>query len=365
MVVDDEVRDRLLLKEILEGEGYSVAECSDGLEAIDQVQKVKPDAILLDVMLPGLDGVQVCQHLNQDPTTKAIPVLLVTSHKSREARLGGISAGARDFISKPVDIPDLKVRVRNAIQIKRLFDESEGRYRKILELEELRDGLLNMVIHDLRSPLTLIQGNLGLLELMLGTNLDSEGQETLMACSRAATKMRQMVNSLLDLNRLESGALSPDCRRVDVSETVLAARATLGQAASRRVRIDGSEGKGEAFAVCDPDLIERVIVNLLWNALERAEGGETVGVRVFNTGSVVRVEVEDRGRKIPPSLRETLFERHVQAVGERTSMDGSGGLALAFSKVVVEAQRGRISVEDGPNGGTVFWFEVPSDPFSG
>jgi K+-sensing histidine kinase KdpD len=365
MVVDDQDRDRTLLKEVLEGEGYWVVECSDGLEVIDQVHEVKPDVILLDVMLPGLDGVQVCQHLNQDPRTRAIPVLLVTSHGTREARLGGISAGARDFISKPVDLPDLKVRVRNAVQIKKLFDESEDRYKKILELEKVRDNLLNMVIHDLRSPLTLIQGNLGLLQLILGDNLGSEGDEALSACAKAATKMKQMVNSLADLNKLESGNLTPDCRRVDVAEAVMAARATLGQTVSRRVRLEESNGDGRAFAVCDRDLIERVIVNLLLNALERGPGDEVVGVRIRNTESVVRVEVEDRGRKIPQELRARVFEKYAQADGGLSSKTGPGGLGLTFSKLVLDAHRGRIGVEDGLRGGSVFWFELPSDPFSG
>jgi K+-sensing histidine kinase KdpD len=364
MVVDDEARDRTLLKEVLEGDGYSVVECSDGLEAIEQVQELEPDVILLDLMLPGLDGVQVCQHLSQDPKTKAIPVLLVTSHHSREARLGGISAGARDFISKPVDIPDLKVRVRNAVQIKKLFNESEDRYKKILELEKLRDGLLHMVIHDLRSPLTLIQGNLGLLELVLGDNLGSEGEDALSACTRAATKMKHMVNSLLDLSKLESGALSPDCRRIDVKESVMAARATLGRALSRRVRLEAPQENGEAYAVGDPDLIERVLVNLLWNGLDRSEKDESVGVRIRGSESVVRVEVEDQGRRIPSALRETAFRKYPQADGEPSAPDGPGGLGLAFAKLVLDAHRGRIGVEDGPERGSVFWFELPSDPFS-
>src|ERR1051326_9011526 len=122
-VVDDEEANRILLREALEARGCQVNEASNGREALAQIAKQLPDTILLDVMMPGLDGFQVCRQLKDDPMSAHVPVLMVTALAEREERLAGIGAGANDFLTKPVDIQDLILRVGNALQTKSLFDQ--------------------------------------------------------------------------------------------------------------------------------------------------------------------------------------------------------------------------------------------------
>ena len=134
LVVDDEEVNRALLRDPLEARGYQVSEAENGLQALHLVVQEPPDVILLDVMMPGMDGFQLCRRLKQEPRTASIPVLMVTALTDRKERLLGIEAGANDFLNKPVDLQDLTLRVANAVYTKHLFDELQAEREKSEQL---------------------------------------------------------------------------------------------------------------------------------------------------------------------------------------------------------------------------------------
>lgn len=136
LVVDDEERNRQLLNELLEVRGFRVTEAEDGQRALEQAAHCVPDVILLDLMMPGLDGFEVCRRLKSDPKTAHVPVLVITAASERKTRLMGIEAGANDFLTKPIDGADVILRVRNAVHVKRLFDRLEESHRTNLDLVE-------------------------------------------------------------------------------------------------------------------------------------------------------------------------------------------------------------------------------------
>ncbi len=361
LVVDDDARDRTYLRDALERDGYLVVEASDGREALEKARKEPFDAILLNVMMPAMDGIQVCRELVGDPRTAAIPVILVTSQRRREVRLEGIAAGARDFLLKPVDLADLRVRVRNAGQMKRMYDESEERFRKISALESLRDSLVHMMVHDLRTPLTSVVANLQLLDMTLGEEMDRETREILDGCLSGAGAIRRMVDSMLDVSKLESGTMDLNLQPTLLSQAAEAARASLGPQASRVVLAAPPSPEADRVR-CDPDIVQRVIVNLLTNALDYSPAEDAVLVRIAQVDGGVRVSVEDRGAGVPEEYRDRIFEKFGQASGTRRIRKGSVGLGLAFAKLAVEAHGGRIDVQDNPEGGSIFWFSLPLTP---
>ncbi len=132
LVVDDERLNRTLLRSLLQAAGYQVAEAEDGEQALQQVGAAPPDVILLDVMMPGLDGYTVCRRIKEDQATAHLPILIVTALNDREARLEGIGAGANDFLTKPIDRQEVLLRVQNAVYAKHLFDENLS-YQRDLE----------------------------------------------------------------------------------------------------------------------------------------------------------------------------------------------------------------------------------------
>lgn len=146
LVVDDEERNRRLLKDVLESQGYRVSLAENGKMAIEEASKNPPDVILLDVMMPLMDGFEACSILKSDPLTESIPVLIITALTEREDRLKGIGAGAMDFITKPIDIEEVLLRVRNAAYSKQLYDNLELKNQLLeAEKEKTEKLLLNIL----------------------------------------------------------------------------------------------------------------------------------------------------------------------------------------------------------------------------
>ena len=154
LVVEDEEMNRELLRDLLEGQGHQVTEAENGEQGLQKVKENPPDVILLDVMMPGMDGFEVCRRLKADPETAPIPVLLVTALTERSDRLTGIEAGANDVISKPVDIEDVILRVRNAVYTMRLFREVQENYKRVRKLEMEKGELLEKTLHGAVKVLT-------------------------------------------------------------------------------------------------------------------------------------------------------------------------------------------------------------------
>lgn len=148
LVVDDDELTRSVLIRVLRIEGHDVSAAVDGTEALEKVAAESPDLILLDVVMPGIDGIEVCRRLKADAATEPIPVLILSGMTDRDSRLRGITAGANDYLTKPIDREDLVLRVRNAIRMKALHDQLLARNRELLAMQELRDDITQMLIAD-------------------------------------------------------------------------------------------------------------------------------------------------------------------------------------------------------------------------
>ena len=148
LVADDDEKNRRLFRSILEAEGHCVLEAADGVEALEKALTENPDVILLDVQMPKLDGFEVCRRVRQNAQTAHIPILLVTALDGRADRLTGIQAGANDFLNKPVDNFELRLRVRNAVYQQRLYNELQNRYQELKAMAELRESLTSMIEAD-------------------------------------------------------------------------------------------------------------------------------------------------------------------------------------------------------------------------
>ncbi|MEI6149193.1 MAG: response regulator, partial [bacterium] len=140
-MADDEAKNRKLFQDILEAKGYEVSFAEDGQQALEKVFAAPLDVVLLDVMMPKLDGYEVCRQLRQDSRTAHLPILMITALRDRVDRLKGIQAGANDFLTKPIDAEEIRLRVKNAIHAKRLYDRVQHALVQLKSLETLRDNL--------------------------------------------------------------------------------------------------------------------------------------------------------------------------------------------------------------------------------
>ncbi len=357
LIVDDQDPNRLLLRDLLEAQGHEVTEAIDGPSALRRVVEAAPDVVLLDIALPGMDGFEVCRRLKADPATASIPVLLVTALSQRDQRLLGIGAGANDYITKPIDKTDLSLRVRNAIRMHQLYLEVDEQYRRLEKIELLRDGLVHMIVHDLRSPLAGIRAYLDLLQMDGAGKLDSELTESIDAARKVAVEMTDMVSDLLDVSRMEVGKMPLELASADVG--ALAGDAVAAAGASSRVRIRVETPMDQLRVVCDAGVIRRVIANLVGNALKFTPTAGRVSVLVQGDGTEVKVSVSDTGPGIPTEYHEKVFEKFGQAEAARHGAKHSSGLGLTFCKFAVEAHGGRIGLESAVGQGSTFWLTLP------
>jgi signal transduction histidine kinase len=359
LVVDDEFKNRELLHDLLESEGHTVVEAEDGAQALAKVASEAPDAILLDVMMPELDGLEVCRRLKADSATAPIPVLLVTALTEREDRLSGIDAGANDFITKPIDPKEVALRTRNAVRAKKLYDQVRESYHRLKELEDLRDNLTHMIIHDLRSPLTGIMGFMQLLQLESGGTLGETGDEYLTKSLASCSILLEMISSLLDVSRLENGEMPLDRRPCDLRDVARDAVKDVG-ASAQSVNLIVELPPEEVVADCDPDVTKRVIVNLLSNAIRFTSEDKDVSLQVGLDGDCPIVSVIDSGSGMPPEYRDMIFEKFGQVRARDQNAKYSTGLGLTFCKLAVEAQGGTLGLESVEGQGSTFWFRLPA-----
>lgn len=361
LIVDDEEENRILLEALLVSQGYRVVATADGAEALATVKADPPDLILLDVMMPGRDGFDVCRELKGDPATWFVPVVLVTALSEREDRIRGIEAGADDFLSKPIHRWELLTRTKSLLRIKSLRDDLQKSYEQLKKLEELRDRLIHLLIHDLKGPLT---------SLLLGADLliSHEGQpaveekhwELLRRMRQQVEYLTDMVQSLLDIARMEEGKLPLRPEALGVGELVGSAVRVLEFAyASKGVSLHVEIPSGLPPISGDRDLLTRVLINLLKNALEHtpADGQVTVGVQRENAESLT-IGVQDTGMGIPQSFHEKIFEKFGQVQLREARERRGTGLGLTFCKLAVEAHGGRIWVESDEGKGSRFSFTV-------
>ncbi len=360
LVVDDEPRNRELLRDLLETQGYAVTEAADGREALALALQIMPHAILLDVMMPGMDGFEVCRQLKANSETAPIPVLMVTALDDRDDRLKGIEAGASDFLGKPVDRQDIVLRTRNAVYAKQLYDHVQENLIKLQNLEQLRDSLVHMVVHDMRSPLMGVTGNLEIMEMNLGASLKQNDREILEDAMTSARRLVDMTSSLLDVSRMEAGKMPLRLESCDLGQVASEAVKWLGGLLRRSPVVVFSD-PDVGPVQCDKEVVRRVLCNLLANASKFSPEEREIKVSIRREEGLVRVSVRDEGPGIPAEYQERIFEKYGQADSQNQRKGYSSGLGLTFCKLAVERHGGRIGVESVPGCGSTFWFTLPCD----
>jgi len=214
-----------------------------------------------------------------------------------------------------------------------------------------------MVVHDMRSPLVALFINLRLLDEQ-AVGLGTDQRELLQASVESAEALSRMANDLLDVSRLEESRMPIDREVWDLARMAHDVRAALGVLdAARQIDI---ESPGTVEATCDGGLVRRVIENLVSNGIRHTPAGTRMRISVAGGAGVVRVEVQDEGRGVPPEARQMIFEKFGAVTARRDSTYHSAGLGLAFCKLAIEAHGGKIGVDSRVPTGSTFWFELPA-----
>lgn len=352
LIADDDEPSRRLLRDIFLNQGYLVTEARDGEDALDAAGATLPDVILLDVMMPRLDGLEACRRLKADARTRPIPILLVTALHERGDRLRGMASGANDFITKPIDTEEVLLRVRNALRLKRLRDE-------VNNLLSMRETLSDMIVHDIRNPLLAIR----LTAMRIAAAPTQDAPKTLANAILCQTELiDRFICDLLDVSRMEQPSFRLASRPVDLSRLARTASANQRmQAEAKRLQLRVVSPECPCETTADEKLIVRLLENLLDNAIKYAPADSEVRLRICPkeaSGAAHRILVEDEGPGIPLDYRETIFDKYVCLQNRDPSIHQTG-LGLAFCRMVAEAHGGSISVASRQPQGSVFTVELP------
>lgn len=361
LVVDDTIENLNLLSSILEQDGYEVRPVPEGPMALQAIVVELPDIILLDINMAPLSGYEVCERLKQDPRTKDIPVIFVSALDETLDKVRAFSLGAVDYVTKPFQVLEVLARVRTHLQLRRTQQALEQSYQRLRQLEALRDDLVHMVVHDLRSPLSALIYNLGFIREGLMGKVPSQVLDDVDAGEAAARIMIGLANDLLDVSRLESDRLPVQRAREDLLDVVRAAVENVRRMQSGREVV--IESQGPVAGWFDAALIRRVIENLVSNGLKHTPPESPLHIEASGS-EALRVVVRDQGHGVPEQYRDKIFDKFGISVARHDNAYHSAGLGLAFCKLAVEAHGGRIGVES-TSAGSAFWFEIPNHPGAG
>lgn len=357
LVVDDEPMNVELLGRRLEAMGAFVWKASSGDEALATCERELPDLILLDVMMPGMDGYEVCRKLKSNDRTAQIPVIFVTARDRAEDLAKGFAAGGVDYVPKPFEPVELAARVRSAIYTKRLQDELRTRNEELHKLERSRQELIGMLGHDIRN---LANSVVAFLQLVRVGQLDPsrpEFAELLGLSESNVSELLRMVNAMLDVYKMEEGRLEAVPQAMALDD--IATRSLNQIAAEARAKgISLGYAPSQLNLFVDDGLIVRVLTNLLANAVKHTSSGGSVRIEGVSgpDGSVV-VRVTDTGPGITVEDAPSVFDRFYQGAGRSR---GGVGLGLAFCKLAVELHGGKIQVANPGSPGAVIELTLPS-----
>jgi signal transduction histidine kinase len=377
LVVDDEPRNLEVVSHFLEMEGLRVATAGDGEAALAAVAAEAPDVILLDVMMPGLEGFEVCRRLKADPATVFIPVVILTALKGTQERIKGAAVGADDFLSKPFDHVELITRVKSLVRVKRLHDqiqaynrELEARvaqrtaelkhaYDELKELDQLKSDFIANVSHELRTPLLHVKGTLGLLADGAMGDVTPEQAQGLSVAQGAAEQLGRIIEDIVDFGQMyEEQRLTFE--PVSVAEVCQSAARAIARVANRHaITVNVAVPADLPPVRADLQSLTRVLWHLLDNAVKFSLSGSTVEIAAEQRRAGVRIAVQDHGAGIPLDQLDRIFQVFYQVDGSSTRKAGGLGLGLALVKRLVEAHGSRVEVDSEVGQGSTFAFELP------
>ncbi|MFM7405965.1 MAG: response regulator [Cuspidothrix sp.] len=350
LVVDDEPDNFDVIEALLINEAYELNYTSSGIKALERMNIIQPDLILLDVMMPELSGVEVCKRIKSHSQWRHIPIIMVTALNSKEDLAICLGSGADDFISKPVNKTELQARIRSMLRLKQQYDSLQ-------ELTKLREDMVNMIVHDLRNPLANI---LLCAEILQMPNVPQTAHKPkLQQIVSGVQQLQSMIDTLLWIAKLESGQMTLNKQKVDLYDVCISVLKDFQLLTTQKnIQLIGDLAEPGNLINLDLAVFRRVLDNLISNALKFSPSDSEVILRLYYPNSEhVLIQVSDTGIGVPTELKQSIFDKF--AIGKSVKGVSQFGLGLAFCKMVINAHCGSISIEDNQPQGSIFNVNLP------
>jgi len=368
LIVEDNQENMDLLVYFLRPQGYDIISVSDGVSAVQKVQEDPPDIILLDIMLPRMDGYEVCEKLKKDPETKFIPIIMLTALKELKDKVRALEVGADDFISKPFENVELLARVKSLLRLKDYHDELQSKNielaeknKSLLGMDKFKEDLTNLIIHDMKNPLFVIQGNLQMMSMSMENVPPEILKKYTQRIERSSQQLLRMVVNLLDISRIEEGTIKLKQDHADINEMIeeiLKRTKDYPENKNKEIRVELDNHLPEL--IIDKSIMERVFENLINFSITNLvdTGKVTISTSTIDDQKVQFV-THDSGTQIPKNYHDKIFEKFSQAEIKESGYRVDRALGLTFCKMAVEAHNGSMWLDLKNKVGNKFIIELP------
>lgn len=357
LVVDDTVENLRLLATVLGDHGYEVRPVTNGRQALLAIEHDPPALVLLDINMPEMDGYEVCRRIKEGRNSRDIPVIFLTALTATTEIIKAFDAGGVDYITKPFQVEEVFARVKTHVELQRARQALARSYERLRELEQLRDNLVNMVVHDMRTPLHILMTNISILQSIPELDGNDDVMQELDEAMQTVNVLARMTNDLLDVSRLEERKMPLQIASCDVTQIAHAVATNLASLDLDR-RID-VESNGPVQVPCDGGLVHGVLENLVTNGIKYTPPGGRLHIAVATDGNGARVSVQDQGPGDPGRSHGT----DMREIRDAQRSDGREiPLRRIGARLLQTCRRGARwsnSVLCPMEGGSLFWFELP------
>ena len=360
LIVDDDRLNIRIIGAILKNERYVLAEAGSGERALELYAAFQPDLVLLDVVMPGIDGFETCRRLKDRYGDGCAPIVFITAKHESDAVVEGLTAGGADYLPKPFEAREVLARIRTHLRSQLLAEQQKALVEQLNKANAAKNRFLGMAAHDLRNPLAAIRGLAEFLRDGTVGPLAPEQLELINGIHETSQSMFDLVNELLDVAVIEAGELRLQPADCSLSELIEKCAHLRGiDAARKRTRIVLPPSRATPRVRVDVAKMRQVVDNLLSNAVKYSPLGSTVTVVLHEERGRCGFSVQDQGPGIPDNERDRLFRDFGRLSVKPTGGEKSTGLGLAICRAIVEAHRGTIAAENLAGRGCEFRVMLP------
>jgi len=370
LLVDDSKTQRTEIADTLKRHRFDVVELASGIEAIEQIETIRPDLILMEIIMQGTDGLVVCESIRRQRQFDDVPIIFLSSLSNKRFVIRGLQAGASDYITKPFDKDEALARIHAHLKLRELTLEKE-KTNQVLNTSNkalndavlAKDKMLSVTTHDLKNPLAAIRGILDFMAAGDFGPLNDTQKEILEEVRKASDSMFELITDILTV-----GSIDADLAKLTKSECDLAELAShiiqlcQFQAEQKQIKLALTKNTEITPFAYDERQVRRVIQNLVGNAIKFSPFEQQIIVNLEQSAEETILYVNDEGSGVPEKEQSKLFTEYGRTSVQSTAGESSTGLGLSICKKIIEAHGGKIWMKNREPKGAQFAFSLPRNP---
>ena len=358
LIVDDNTNNIQAVGTILKQNGISLSIATSGAKALEAVKAKKPDLILLDIMMPEMDGYEVARILKSDPITADIPIIFLTAKTSIDDVVLGFEVGAVDYIAKPFNSAELTSRVNTHLSLKHYQDLMIEKNLQLEQLDQDKNEFLGIAAHDLKNPIY----NISMLaKVIKEENLSKEEiDEFATDILTTSERMLELIRNLLDINAIEQGKIKMNIEDIAISEIAKACSDNyIDRAKAKSIKLNYSAQDSIPTVPADGGFVLQILDNLISNAVKYSPFNKNIWVKSYSDSDKVYVSIKDEGPGLSEADQTKLFGKFARLTPQPTGDEHSNGLGLSIAKKYAESMHGDIKLISQLGEGCEFILELP------